>query len=279
MHSGIMNSFQIGEFIRFYSTAVTKYQLHSPFVFELSTAILEDERWYYAFQDIEILRQKMVASGLAVNVVDYGVGATDSSGATESKRSVRSIALRAASSVRQGRMLFRIANHLQPGTLLELGTSVGIGSMYLASAGQKSKLITLEGSPELAHIARMNLEYLGLSDRAEVREGSFEQTLQGALADLKKLDLVFLDGNHRPEPTLRYFEACLAFAHEKTVFVLDDVHWSPGMAEAWQKIRAHPRVRLSLDFFELSLVFIDPDFREKQHLNIVPAMWKPWRFL
>jgi predicted O-methyltransferase YrrM len=274
-----MNSFQIGEFYRFYTSAVTKYQLHSPFVFELSGALLEDERWYYAFLDIEILRQKMISSGLAVQVLDYGAGTKDDVLFSESKRSVRSIATRAASSVRQGRMLFRLAHFLQADTILELGTSVGIGSMYLASARRESKLITLEGSPELAHIARMNLDYLGLSGVTEVREGAFEQTLPAALQELKKLDLVFLDGNHRTEPTLRYFEQCLAYAHEKTVFVLDDVHWSPGMAEAWQKIRAHPSVRLSLDFFELSLVFIDPDFREVQHLNIVPAKWKPWRFL
>lgn len=271
-----MNFFQIGEFTRFYRTAITKYQLHSPFVYELACAVIEDERWFYAFRDVEALREKMLASDVILNLEDYGSG--QSPLAKTKMRSVRSIASRSGSSAAQGQMLFRLANHLKPKTMLELGTSVGIGAMYLASAVREARFLSLEGSPEVAQVARVNLDYLGLAKNAEVREGPFEQTLSIALQDLQPLEFVFFDGNHRPEPTLRYFEECLTFAHDKTAFVLDDTHWSEGMAEAWQKIKNHRRVTLTLDFFELSLAFIDPDFREKQHFNILPALWKPWLF-
>lgn len=273
-----MNFFQIREFFRFYCKAVTKYQLHSPFVFDLACAVLEDKRWFYAFEDVEEMRQKMLSSDLAVEVLDYGSGGSDTHRAVK-ERSIRSIARRAASSVGQGQLLFRLAQHLQPQTMLELGTSVGLGAMYLASAARDARFLTLEGSPEIAHVARTNLDWLGLAKNTELREGPFEQTLFPALRDLQKVDFVFFDGNHRPEPTLRYFEACLAFAHEKSVFVFDDVHWSEGMAKAWAQIKNHPQVTLTIDFFELSLAFADPDFREKQHLEILPARWKPWRFL
>lgn len=268
-----MNFFQVREFLNFYRTAVTKYQLHSTFVYELACAALEDDRWYYAFRDVETLRQKMLSSDAALNVVDFGTGSTKAS-----KRSVSSIARRSASSKRQGQLLFRLANHLNPQTLLELGTSLGISTLYLASAVRESRIISIEGSPETAQVARLNLELLGLDPNVEVREGAFETQLGPALQDLKVLDWVFMDGNHQREATLLYFEKCLAVAHKKTVFVLDDTHWSAGMAEAWVQIQNHPRVTLTLDFFELSLVFIDPDFREKQHFKIVPARWKPWMF-
>ncbi len=274
-----MNLFQLSEYFRFYRTAVTKYQLHSPFVFELACAILEDDRWYYAFRDIEKLRMKMLTSDVVVNLLDLGSGSTQGSSDTEQKRSVKSIARQSSSSIGQGQMLFRLANYLRPNTLLELGTSLGIGAMYLASACRESTFITLEGSPEVAHVARLNLDLLGLSKNTLVKEGPFDLTLKRALQTLQKLDLVFLDGNHRQEPTIRYFEECLAFSHEKTVFVFDDAHWSAGMASAWQQLKNHPRVTLSLDLFELSLIFIDPDFREKQHFNLVPARLKPWRFM
>ncbi|MDO8367989.1 MAG: class I SAM-dependent methyltransferase [Saprospiraceae bacterium] len=280
-----MNLFQTGDFFRFYRNAVTKYQLHSTFVFELACAVLDDERWFYAFRDVEALREKMLASDVELTVVDYGSGsrpfaahAEQQASSKEKKRSVRSVARQSGSSAGQGQMLFRVASHLQPGTILELGTSVGIGAMYLASARREARFISLEGSPEIAHIARMNLDWLGLTENTEVRVGHFQQTLSAALKDLKPLDFVFFDGNHRLEPTLRYFEDCLAFAHEKTVFVFDDMHWSTDMAAAWETIKNHPRVTLTLDFFELSLAFIDPNFREKQHFNILPARWKPWRF-
>ncbi|MBC7778005.1 MAG: class I SAM-dependent methyltransferase [Phycisphaerae bacterium] len=282
-----MNLFQIAEFFRFYRAATTKYQLHSPFVFELACAVLEDERWFYAFRDVEEIRQKMLKSDVVLHVEDYGsgggssqsaVGAGQDPLAATKKRSVRSIARRAGSSAGQGQMLFRLATHLQPHTMLELGTSVGIGAMYLASAVREARFVSLEGSSDTAHVARMNLDWLGLAKNTEVREGPFEETLTKALQDLQDLDFAFFDGNHRPEPTLHYFEECLAFAHEKTVFVFDDMHWSEGMAEAWEQIKNHSRVTLTLDFFELSLAFVDPDFREKQHFKILPARWKPWRF-
>lgn len=269
-----MNFFQVGEFVRFFRAAVTKYQLHSPFVFELAGAVLEDKRWYYAFGAVESVRQKMLASNVALNVTDFGSRQSE----RPNKRSVRSIVRLAGSSRAQGQMLFRIANHLQPKKMLELGSSIGIGTMYLSSAAREAHFISLEGSPEVARVARLNLEWMGLDKNASVWEGSFEQRLLPALQALQKLDLVFFDGNHRPEPTLHYFEACLAYSHEKTAFVFDDMHGSAGMTKAWEQLKNHPRVTLTLDFFELSVAFIDPDFREKQHLKIVPARWKPWRF-
>jgi predicted O-methyltransferase YrrM len=112
-----------------------------------------------------------------------------------------------------------------------------------------------------------------------VRTGPFEQTLDKALHDLGQVDLAYLDGNHRLEPTLEYFEKCLVHAHDETIIVLDDVHWSEGMTEAWRTIQAHPRVRMTLDLFDISIVFINPNIREKQHYSIVPYRWKPWRAL
>lgn len=268
-----MTLFQTAEFLRFFRSAVTKYQLHSTFVFELACALLEDKRWYYAFRDVELVREKMLASDVALQVRDFGTGS-----AGPNKRSVRSIARQAGSSARQGRMLFRLANHVRPARMLELGTSLGIGTMYLSAAAREARLLSLEGSPEIAQVARLNLEVLGLDKQVDIREGAFEQTLLPALETLQSIDFVFFDGHHRQEPTLRYWEECLRFAHAKTVFVFDDMHGSAEMAQAWADIKRHPRTTLSLDFFEISLAFIDPDFREKQHLGIVPARWKPWMF-
>jgi predicted O-methyltransferase YrrM len=272
-----MNFFQISEFFRFFRTARTKYQLHSPFVFELACAVLEDERWFYAFRDVEGIRAQMLKSDLALNLTcleHSGLNLLSHS----HKRSVRSIARRTGSSARQGQILFRLANHLQPRMILELGTSLGIGTMYLASAVQTTRFLSLEGSPEIAQVARINLNWLGLSKNVEVREGPFDHTLITALKDLNRLDLVFFDGDHHLESPFDYFEECLSFSHEKTVFVFDDMHGSKGMSAAWEQIKCHPRVTLTLDFFELSLAFMDPDFREKQHFNILPARWKPWLF-
>lgn len=261
--------FRLRRFWNFYRQAVTKYQLHSPFVFELAGAVLENRRWYYAYRDVEMVRRKMLESDVRLSLTDYGTGASRAA-------SVRQVARVAGSPVRQGQLLFRLADWAAPSTMLELGTSLGIGAMYLASGKRSARFISLEGCADCAQVARTNLDILQLKN-AEVRTGPFAETLPAALQDLKPLDLVFFDGDHRPEPTLDYFEQCLAHAHARTVFVFDDMHWSPEMAQAWDRIKQHPQVTLTVDFFDVSLAFINPEFREKQHLAVVPRAWKPWK--
>ncbi len=267
----------IRHFLRFYTAAVTKYQLHSPFVFEIAQIALDDNRWYYAFEHIELLRNRMLDSELLLNIMDYGAGGHSDGSPSQYTRKLSALVRQSASSSGQGQYLFRMINYFQPKTILELGTSVGISTMYMASAAHNARMISLEGSADCAHVARTNLDTLQLR-HVELREGPFKDTLPKALEDLRQLDFVFLDGNHRMRPTLDYFEQCLAYAHDKTVFILDDIYHSDEMVRAWEAIKAHPRVLLSIDFFEASMVFINPDFKVKQHFSIVPYRWKPWMF-
>jgi predicted O-methyltransferase YrrM len=264
--------FRLQRFLWFYRTALTKYQLHSPIVYAMAEAVLEDKRWYYAFRDVENIRQTMLKSRALVQVQDFGVGSSRTV-------SLKTVVDRASSSTRQGRQLFRLANWVNPDTILELGTSVGIGALYLISGARSAKLITLEGCPQTAATARENFDLLGFQQQATILVGRFEETLPEALQTLQQLDFVYVDGHHRGVPTLEYFEKCLPYAHEKTVFVFDDVDWSPEMAVAWRKIQQHDRVTLSVEFFDFAVAFINPDFKQKQHLNIVPSSWKIWKFI
>ncbi len=262
---------KIRQFLRFYWGAVTKYQLHSPVVFDLAQALIHDRRWYYAFRDIEAIRKKMLQSAVILHFTDFGAG--QASGSVPLRR----VARRSASSGEQGRRLFRLANWAQPKSILELGTSVGIGTMYLASGARNARFITLEGAADCAAVAQSNLELLNLPN-VEVRSGEFGTTMATALKDLAPVDLAYLDGNHRRAATLDYFEQCLALARENAIFIFDDVYWSEEMTVAWTEIQNHPQVTMTVDFFDLSLAFINPDFREKQHFRIVPYWWKPWKF-
>lgn len=264
--------FRVRQFVDFYWAAVTKYQLHSPFVFQLAEAVLESRHWYYAFYEIEKLRHQMVRSRITLEVTDFGTG-------KGGLVALKTLASRAASSVEQGRRLFRVANWASPQTMLEMGSSVGIGTAYLYAGARPAKVISLEGCPAIANVAQANMELLGFPNKVDFRVGPFEKTLENALSDLQHIDFVYFDGNHRKAPTLEYFEKCLEYAHEKSVFVFDDIHWSPEMKEAWSIIQQHPRVTLTVDFFDISLVFINPDFKVKQHFRIVPSRWKIWKFL
>lgn len=236
------------------------YRIHSPFVFGLISEVLKDRRSYYAYAQIEKLRASYLADNRTVELLDFGAGKR--SGQKGNKRKIKEIAARAGSPSKVGQLLFRMVNQFQPETVLELGTSLGIGTHYLAAAKPSSRLISLEGSPEIAAIAQTNLVSSGLAN-VEVRVGDFSKTLASAASDLGKIDFVFMDGNHRMEPSISYFDIILPHLHEDSVVILDDIHWSSGMELAWEELKKRSEVCLSIDLFRLGLLFFRSENRQK----------------
>ncbi len=261
---------------RFWKRAQTLYRVHSPLAFSWAQAVLEDRRPFYVFEDIEALRRQVRFSPLAVDIEDFG--AAEGIHPVYRRVSLRHLATRVASTPLQGRWLFRTVQWLRPRHMLELGSSIGIGTAYLAAASSApARFISLEGCPTCAQIAHTHLDMIGLSAKVHILSGPFHQTLSEALRALRAVDLAFFDGHHRAAPTLSYFEQCLPFATEKAVFVFDDIHHSAEMDSAWKTVQNHPRVRLTIDCFELGFAFFDTAVRQKQHFYLVPASWKPWQ--
>jgi len=251
--------FQIFAYLRYWLRSGNAHGLHSPFVFGLYTTVICHDGEFGAFSRIEARRRELLRSSKAITVRDFGAG-SQVAGAGGALRRVRAIARHAAKAPRLAQLLFRLVNHFQPATVLELGTSLGLTTAYLAAARSRSQVITFEGCPNTAAEARETFEKLDLKN-VRLVEGNLDHTLPATLAGLPKpVDFVFFDGNHRYEPTLRYFEQCLAKAHENSVFVLDDIHWSAEMEQAWEAIKVHPAVTVTVDLFYVGLVF----FRKTQ---------------
>jgi predicted O-methyltransferase YrrM len=233
-------------------------------VYDFVERVLNDRRRPESFARIEAHRERLRRSGEMLDVLDFGAG---SAFGTTSRRSVGSIARHAAKPSKYGRLLYRIAEYYRCRKVLELGTSLGISTAYLASAPGVGRVLTLEGSPAIADAAGKGFAALGLR-QVEQLVGNFDDTLEEALIRMPKPDLVFIDGNHREEPTVRYFRQCLAAAHEETILVFDDIHWSAGMESAWAQIKADPAVRCTIDLFFVGVVLLRSAFREKQHFVI-----------
>jgi predicted O-methyltransferase YrrM len=147
---------------------------------------------------------------------------------------------------------------LQPDNIIELGTCLGITSIYLQNAAPNATLYTLEGCPQTAGIANQSFNKAGLNN-IELTTGNFDNTLPGVIASLDKLDFVFVDGNHQKQATLNYFEWCLPKVHDGTLLIFDDIYWSEGMKEAWAQIKAHPEVTVTIDLFWIGLVYFKKD--------------------
>ena len=246
--------------------------IHSPFVFDLLTNIINDTTPFYAFDDIDKLRDKLLSSDEKIVVKDLGAGSTSLLLLLKGRFSnsgiekVKDIVKYSSTNKKYGELLFRLVNYFKPQTLLELGTSLGLGSLYLAMPDRKSILYTIEGCEETAKIARQNFKTSGI-DNIKLSTGNFDNKLPEVLKKIKQLDFVFFDGNHKKQPTLSYFRQCLSHITQDTVFVFDDIHWSKEMDEAWNEIKEHKKVTVTIDLFFLGLVFFRQEIA-KQHFVI-----------
>ncbi len=104
-------------------------------------------------------------------------------------------------------------------------------------------------------------------------KGNFDKTLPLILSDAgglanKEIDLAFIDGNHRLMPTLHYFDLIKPRISMDGLIIFDDIHWSREMEMAWNKIKADPKVTLSIDLFFLGIVFFREAFKVKQDVEI-----------
>lgn len=234
--------------------------MHSPFVFSFITKVLNDKNEYPAYKKVEALRKQLLTDHTVLQVQDFGAGSTISK---TNERSVASIARHAAKPKKFGQLLHRIVAYYQPQNILELGTSLGITSCYLSTAKPGSFFITMEGSAAIAKVARQNFEKLQLQN-ITLLPGNFDDTLAEAMEQLSSPDLVFIDGNHRKEPTIRYFEQLLKKTNNDTILIFDDIHWSKEMDEAWNYIKQHAAVRCTIDLFFIGIVLFRQEFKEKQ---------------
>lgn len=259
-------------FILFFFRATTAYRVHSPFVFEFVKNVLEDKRTFYSFGAIESIRRKLLTNKERIEVTDFGAGSQ------VIKSRVRQIKNMAKSSLTPAyycQILFRLIHHYKPKTILELGTSFGISTLYQAIPDGNAKVITLEGCPHVAKIAQQHFKAMEAKN-IRLINGPFDEVLDQALADIEKLDYVFIDGNHRQAPTLRYFEKCLKHAHNESIFIFHDIHWTEDMEAAWKIIQQHERVRLTVDLFFMGIVFFRKEQKQKEHFQLLPIRWKPW---
>lgn len=199
-----------------------------------------------------------------MQVTDLGAGSmVNNSG----NRTIASICRNTSKSKKLALLLHRIVKKYKPDTVLELGTSLGISTAYLATGNPSAKIITCEGSESIAATARKNFNYLELST-IEIREGNFDDIIPTLLKSIRTIDFVFIDGNHREEPTLRYFNWLTELSNTETIMVFDDIHWSAGMDRAWEKIKSDPRVRMTIDLFFVGIVLFREEFKVKQDFII-----------
>jgi len=236
--------------------------IHSPMVYDFARQVLCNTGNTPDLNEVEWHRKWQIETPISVSPSDYGAG----SRMNQKSEKLGKVIKKSSVTPKTGALLYRLARWIDARCILELGTSVGISARYLASSNPQAKVVTLEGDWHRAELAQDSFDYFNFKN-IQLIEGDFDQGLNVAFDIFPQLDLVFFDGNHKAEPTLRYFKQCLLKRHEGSVFVFDDIRWSKEMYKAWKVISQHQSVSVSIDLFSVGVVF----FRKgiiKQHFKI-----------
>lgn len=251
----------IKEYIKFQFTAKHHkgHGVHSPFVFSLIEDVLNEKHPFYAFKSIESARTNLLSDHSVIYVNDHGTGSSRN-------RKISEIARQCLKSKKEAQMLFRLACQMQPRNILELGTSLGITTLYLSSARPSANIYTIEGCPNIANIANQVFRNEKANNITSI-VGNIDTELPKVLSKIESLDMVFFDANHTKEATLNYFYKCLEKANDNTIFIFDDIYWSEGMTEAWKEIYENPAVTYSIDLFHLGIIFFKKEWK-KSHFKI-----------
>lgn len=260
-------SFQLAKkYIRYYFTACNGkgHGMHSPFVFDFILSVLNNRQGYQPPTEIEAVRKRLLKDFRELQIEDMGAGSRKG---TTKKRSVKQIAATAVKPPKWSLFLFRLVAHYQPQTIIELGTSLGISTSYMAAAHPGATIYTIEGSEAIQQVAAQNFKTLSLANIQSLT-GNFDAVLPSVLASIQNVDLAYIDGNHRFAPTMDYFHQLLQKKGDSSIFIFDDIHWSAEMERAWEDIKKHPSVTVSIDLFFMGLIFFRPEVKVSQHYSI-----------
>jgi len=254
--------FQIKTYIKFLLKSSNRHGIHSPFVYELIDACFYDtsqKKWYKKLDKyiIILLKNKTV-----LKVQDFGAG---SKKLQQKQRKISDIAKRAGISKKRAQLLGRIVNYFESENILEIGTSLGIATASMSLAHSNANIITLEGCKNTAEVTKNTFKTFNLN-KIDIIIGNFKDTLPEVLQK-NTFDFIYFDGNHQKEPTIDYFEQCLNHCHNDSIFIFDDIYWSIGMKEAWNNIKEHPKVTVSIDMYYWGIIFFRKE-QPKQHFTI-----------
>ena len=238
--------------------------VHSPFVYAFIKNILNASTKGSEIQAIENYRQKLLQKHQTINVLDLGAGAN---GKINPSKTIAQIAKDALKPKKYSSFLHRLVAYYQPQEILELGTSLGITTCYLANAAKNVKVVTMEGAPTVADEAMTTFNHLGYQN-IQLMKGDFDQNLPHYLNGITQVGLAYIDGNHRYAPTMNYFNLLWNKCNEQSILVFDDIHWSAEMEKAWKEIKTDKRVSLTIDLFYIGIVFFRKENKEKENFII-----------
>lgn len=251
--------FQAIQWLKYWLIQVDKHSLQPPTVFQFFNEVINQKP--APIQSIEEIRKELLQNKELISIQDYGAGSVLNK---NTNRSIKYIARTSSSSVKFSCFLKRVAYYIDAKSILELGTSFGLNTSYLANK-KDAQVTTIEGSQEIAAVALDNFQKLDF-DNIKLIEGNIDNMLPEILSEMKSLDLVYMDANHTYDATISYFNQIQPLLTDSSIIIIDDIHWSEGMYKAWKELCTRKEVSLSIDIFDAGLLFFKSGLTKSHYI-------------
>lgn len=240
------------------------HHVHSPFVFHIVRDVITPRRPQDQAVRAKAADYRRRLYNSKESILTAKMGAIP---APPKERKVADIARQTSTRDKYGRMIARLIMDLRIDSILELGTSLGVSTAYMAAARESAQIVTIEGLPAVADVARRNLHNAGFSN-VQVMTGDIHDLIGQAIDALpgKKVGLAFIDGDHSKEATLSFFETIAERHAPLSVLVFDDIYWSGGMTEAWNQIVADSRVSTTIELAQMGLAFFRSGCQKEHYI-------------
>ncbi|MEJ6791518.1 MAG: class I SAM-dependent methyltransferase [Lacinutrix sp.] len=252
---------QVIAYLKFWLKSKNQHGVHSPFVYNLVTKCFYDNKKYNEYSKLKLYRALLLSNNNSIQITELGAGSKTSKSNT---RVISKIAKNAGSTKQREKLFYRFVNYFQFKNILELGTSLGIATHAIQLGNPKAKITTIEGCPNISTFTKSTFKQFNLNN-IELLTGDFSNVVKPLKSNA--YDLIYFDGNHQKQATIHYFKTLLPTVSNDTVFIFDDIYWSKDMTEAWNQIKKHPQVTVTIDLFFCGMVFFRKE-QEKEHFTI-----------
>jgi predicted O-methyltransferase YrrM len=247
---------EIVSFLKFFWKSKNEHSVHSPFVYDFVSKCLYNKKFYPEYATLKNYRKSLLDNKNFIDVTDFGAG---SKIFKSNERQICQIAKSAGISLKRSELLFRIVKYFQPDTILEIGTSLGMATAAMHLGNKNAKIISLEGCSNTLNQTKFQFQKFDF-DNVNFINMEFSSYFKSNNQQPTTNNFIYFDGNHSQKATLDYFNLLLPIITNDSIWIFDDIHWSSEMENAWEIIKKHKKVTVTIDTFQWGIVF----FRSEQ---------------
>ena len=229
--------------------------IHSPYLFEFVNKVIFNGAELTV--PPEIIRTHRELKKDRTQIPEVKLGAASHVNST-GERSAASFVRHSSVSEKYGALLYRISRWFEPEMIIELGSGLGISSLYLASGSPHVPLHSIEGNPHRASFAEKVVAGLKM-EMLNIHQGEMDEELNKLIPHVRGRFVAFVDGNHRYEPTIAYVRKLMEVAGDEALIIMDDIYWSKEMFKAWEELKSWPESRVSVDLYQMGIILLRRD--------------------